>query len=107
MKENILTKACLDYLLSLENQGMPVIATRTNSGKILTKMGYAVQLCRTGYPDIICCVKGNFVGVECKTGHIQTSEQKKMQKKIEDAGGVYLIIRNIGELKQWIQTYIA
>jgi len=106
MKENILTKACLDYMISLENQGLPVMATRTNSGKILTRTGYAVQLCRAGYPDITCLIKGKFVGLECKTGHNQTPEQKIIQKKIENAGGVYLIIRNIGELKQWILNNI-
>lgn len=106
MKESILVKACLDYIGNLEKKGYPIMATRTNSGKILTKQGYAVQLCRKGYPDITCCVNGKFYGLECKTEHIQTTEQEDMQKLIETAGGEYIIIKTIGELKQWLNLLL-
>lgn len=106
MKETLLVKACLDYIGNLEKQGYPIMATRTNSGKILTRAGYAVQLCRKGYPDITLCIKGKFYGLECKTGHIQTDDQKNMQKLIKQAGGEYIIIKTIGELKQWLKSLL-
>ncbi len=104
MKENLLVKACLDYIGNLEKKGLPIMATRTNSGKIFTKAGYAVQLCRRGYPDITMLLNGKFYGLECKTGHIQTPEQVSLQLLIERAGGVYVIIRKIGELKELINA---
>lgn len=104
MREKLLVNACLDYIGNLENKGYPIMATRTNSGKILTREGYAVQLCRTGYPDITLLWKGKFYGLECKTGHIQTPEQLAMQLLIERAGGVYVIIKTIKDLKELINA---
>jgi len=100
MKENILTKSCLDYLLSLEQSGYPVCATRTNSGKIMTKQGYTVQLCRKGFPDIVACVRGQFIGIECKTDHKQTPDQLRIMNQIENSGGQYWIVRQISDLKR-------
>jgi len=107
MKEKLLVKACLDYLLNLEQSGAPVCATRTNSGKIMTKQGYAVQLCRNGFPDIIACIRGQFVGIECKTDHKQTGDQIRVENLIQNSGGQYWIVRQISDLRRKIADQIG
>jgi len=57
---------------------------------------------RRGVPDIICCVKGRFLGIECKAGKGQlTDMQMHTLAQIEDAGGVSIVVResNIDLLK--------
>ena len=50
---------------------------------------YAVQ----GVPDIICCIKGRFVGIECKAnGNKPTALQEREITKIREAWGVALVI---------------
>jgi Holliday junction resolvase len=48
---------------------------------------------RSGIPDIICCVAGRFLAVECKAGkNTTTALQDRELKAIADAGGVALVI---------------
>ena len=48
---------------------------------------------RSGVPDIILCYKGNFVGIECKSGtNKPTPLQEKNMKDIRAAGGVTLVV---------------
>lgn len=48
---------------------------------------------RSGVPDIICCVKGRFVGIECKAGSNKpTVLQEKEMQDIRTSGGVTYII---------------
>jgi len=49
---------------------------------------------RSGIPDIIVCYRGRFVGIECKAGKGQTTAlQERELKRIREAGGVSLVIR--------------
>lgn len=48
---------------------------------------------RSGVPDIICCVKGRFVGIECKAGSNKpTALQEKEMQDIRTSGGVTYVI---------------
>ncbi len=48
---------------------------------------------RSGVPDIICCVKGRFVGIECKAGSNKpTALQEKEMQDIRTSGGVTFVI---------------
>ena len=48
---------------------------------------------RSGVPDIICCVKGKFLAIECKAvSNKTTALQNRELNAIIDAGGVALII---------------
>lgn len=53
----------------------------------------------SGYPDILCCVQGKFVGVELKddTG-VASPQQELIIKLIKKAGGVAGVCRNIGDI---------
>ena len=44
-------------------------------------------------PDIVCCLGGKFVGIECKAGNNKTTKlQDKNLKQIGEAGGVALVV---------------
>lgn len=48
---------------------------------------------RQGIPDVICCIQGRFVGIECKAnGGVPTELQNREAFKIQKAGGVTLLI---------------
>lgn len=51
---------------------------------------------RSGVPDIICCVNGRFLGIECKAGDNQpTALQQRELKAIADAGGSALVVNEL------------
>jgi len=53
---------------------------------------------RSGVPDLICCVGGKFLAIECKSGERKpTVLQEREMEKIRSANGVTLVIneRNI------------
>jgi len=57
---------------------------------------------RTGIPDVIACVGGHFIGIECKAGSKQpTALQQRELDNIEKAGGTGLLVNtdNIEYLK--------
>ena len=48
---------------------------------------------RSGVPDIVCCVNGKFLAIECKAGNnIPTALQVNEMNKIQRANGVALVI---------------
>jgi Holliday junction resolvase len=48
---------------------------------------------RSGVPDIVACINGRFVGIECKAGKgVTTALQDKNIQAIKDNGGVALVI---------------
>jgi len=49
---------------------------------------------RAGIPDIIACVRGRFLAIECKAGKGQTTAlQDRELERIEDSGGISIVIR--------------
>jgi len=67
-----------------------------------TGIGY----CRSGIPDIVACVNGQFMGIEVKAGDRKpTNLQQRELNKIVDAGGVSLCINanNINSLASYLQ----
>jgi Holliday junction resolvase len=51
---------------------------------------------RSGVPDIICCVSGRFLAIECKAGDNKpTALQQRELKAIADAGGSALVINEL------------
>ena len=56
-----------------------------------------------GVPDIICCYKGRFLGLECKIpGGRLTELQKRAIKKINRAGGVACRVESVEDVKRVI-----
>lgn len=49
---------------------------------------------RSGVPDIVACVQGKFIGIECKAGKgVPTALQLRELHLIEQAGGISMVIR--------------
>ena len=61
---------------------------------------------RAGIPDIIACMNGHFIAIECKAGKGQTTAlQDRELNAILNAGGTTYIAResNIDELQQLLR----
>lgn len=51
-----------------------------------------------GIPDIVACIDGRFVGIECKApgrGHTVTSLQENALSGIQGAGGVSMVAESV------------
>jgi hypothetical protein len=103
------------HLLALHENMGHVYAVRHNSfsGRIVrgnrpnSPVGFIKQS-KKGVPDILCCIKGTFVGFEVKTGTgKQSPEQKAAQTAIEKAGGKYYLVRNIGDVQTVLDSLIG
>ena len=60
---------------------------------------------RSGVPDLVCCMSGRFIGIECKAGKNKpTPLQEKEMAAIRDAGGTTLVVNedNINDVKELI-----
>jgi hypothetical protein len=63
----------------------------------------------SGVPDIVCCYKGRFIGIECKAnGNKLTALQQMNLDKIAAQGGIALVIdeTNVNELKGMIENVL-
>jgi hypothetical protein len=48
---------------------------------------------RQGIPDVICCIQGRFVAIECKAGKgMTTILQERELRLIRDSGGLTFLI---------------
>lgn len=50
---------------------------------------------RSGVPDIVCCFHGRFLAIECKAnGNNPTALQTREMDKINEAGGMAIVVRD-------------
>lgn len=62
----------------------------------------------SGAPDFVVCLRGRFIGIECKAGKGKlTALQKKNLAEIESAGGLAIVVNeeNVNELKERLIKY--
>jgi hypothetical protein len=116
---NGLTRCIIDFLNSVGCQAErissegKVIDTRETvtdvTGRCVTVGGVrrVKSVGQLGTADISATIRGRSVKIEVKIGQDQQSEaQKAYQKSIEDAGGVYLIVRSFSEFVAWLKHRI-
>ena len=64
----------------------------------------------TGQADLSLIIHGKAVKVEVKCrftkDRYQNDAQKRYQKKVERAGGIYVIIRDFAGFKSWIDNFL-
>lgn len=49
---------------------------------------------RSGVPDIVCCIKGKFLAIECKAGKNEpTALQQREINQIQQAGGMAIVVK--------------
>jgi Holliday junction resolvase len=61
----------------------------------------------SGVPDIVCCLNGRFIGIECKAGKGKTTAlQDKNLHEIREAGGTALIVNeeNVDQLTKILES---
>lgn len=62
---------------------------------------------RSGVPDLLCCVGGQFVAIECKAnGNLPTPLQKRELDAVAQAGGTALVVdeANVEEIAKWLKS---
>jgi Holliday junction resolvase len=60
---------------------------------------------RSGVPDIVACLGGKFVGIECKAGDNQpTALQVKNLKAIRSAGGLSFCVNSVKVLREQLES---
>ena len=63
---------------------------------------------RNGVPDIVCCIKGKFIAIECKAGkNTTTAIQDKNIAQIQANGGIAMVVNedNLDEMKEVVGTW--
>lgn len=96
MRESEIQRSILDNL-----RWRGILAFRCQPAPVPVRKGNAVVGFRradafnVGMPDIVCVIRGRFVGIEVKsqTGR-QRPEQRVWQERIANAGGVYVLARS-------------
>lgn len=57
-----------------------------------------------GQSDVAAVCDGQFVAIEVKKADQQSEAQKKYQKEITGAGGIYVIARSFGQFMDWYES---
>ena len=60
-----------------------------------------------GTADISATIKGRSVKIEIKQKDKQSEAQKQYQQAIENAGGVYIIVRNFDDFVIWYNDFVS
>ena len=118
MTEKEIENACIDFIRIIGGW-----VQKVHSGSILKSYKqrngaskvYRVNLADKGTPDLLCCIKGRFLGIEVKRspkevekwwlGKDERSQDQLHQRHlIKKAGGIHIIVSSINELKQDLKT---
>jgi hypothetical protein len=59
-----------------------------------------------GTADISATIRGRSVKIEIKQNDKQSEAQKQYQKAIENAGGVYIIVRDFDSFVEWYESFV-
>lgn len=96
MKESDVQGAILQYL-ALKR----IFHYRNNSGGFRDAQNHFYRFGAVGSPDIVCVVNGQYVGIEVKKpGGRQSEHQKEFQRRLEEAGGRYILARSIDDVER-------
>jgi hypothetical protein len=95
VKEN---KVQSDILKHLKAKG--ILCWRNNNTAVYDPKinGYRSFNGMKGVGDILAVHNGVFYSIECKANTNQSSDQILFQKRLERAGGVYIVARNIADI---------
>ena len=93
-REQDIQRAILQYL---EFRG--IFHYRNNSRAFVDSTKHFYRFGALGSPDIVCVIDGQYVGIEVKRrGGKQSDHQKAFQKRLEEAGGRYLLAHCIDDI---------
>lgn len=112
---NGLTKCVIDFLTfsghyanRINVQGTPrVEKIKTASGFSMDKLTFTPSTTNKGTADIHSIINGKPVSIEIKIGADKQSEhQRKEQARIEQAGGIYLIVKDFPTFHNWYTDFL-
>lgn len=93
MLEKDIQNQITDYL-KIKN----IFHYRNNTGSF-NRDNHFYRFGAVGSPDIICVIKGQFVGIEVKKkGNYQSVSQKQFQTSLEKAGGKYILAYSLEDV---------
>ena len=97
ISEKHIQKTILDYLAFKK-----IFHYRQNSGAFKTESGgYMRTASVSGLPDIVAIKDGIYIGLEVKTATgRQSEEQREIQNRITAAGGLYLVVRSLDDVRK-------
>lgn len=90
------TEIQLPVLNYLRLRGIP--ATRNQAGTVHVGKSW-INLGTPGWPDIIACWHGRFLGIEVKRpGEKPSAEQRRVHEELAAAGAIVLVVHSVEEL---------
>jgi hypothetical protein len=111
---NSLTKCIIDFLRfngcqaeRISNTGRPIDTQKSfvdvmGNHRNVGGMKWVPGTNTNGTADISATIAGKMVKIQVKIGsNRQSKEQKKSRQAIEQAGGIYIIVRTFEEFYQW------
>lgn len=84
--------------------------TKTRSGATFDDRKFIKASTRKGASDISAAIHGRMIAIEVKNEHTKDTmkeNQEKEQKRVEAAGGVYVVIQSVGQYFAWYEKYMA
>ena len=100
MKESSFQKIVRKYLITLKEHWLPITHWRIPVEKRLIN-GVPIKNELRGFPDLLVCFRGRFVGIELKTKKNKLSKkQEENQLHVESANGYYFVARNLNDIVQ-------
>lgn len=93
-REAAIQRQVLDYLRLRR-----IPATRNQAGHVRVGSSW-LNLGAAGWPDIIACWRGHFLGIEVKRpGEQPSEEQQRVHEELAAAGAIILIVHSIEDLE--------
>lgn len=101
--EKEIQKSILDYLGYLG-----AVAFKINNVGIRKPDGHFIPPRELGVPDILCCYKGEFIGIEVKGPKGKPSAHQLVQlERIKIAGGRAFIAQSIDDVERELKDLIT
>lgn len=74
-------------------------------GLAYTRDGKPFKSGLTGSSDILACIKGRFIGIECKTGKGSLSTpQRRFRDAVHRHGGIFIEARSVDQVMDTLKT---
>ena len=97
-KEKDVQRAILDWLAVKK-----IFHYRNNTGGFKDSQNHFYRFGALGSPDIVCVIEGQYVAIECKgSGGKQSEHQRLFQKRLEKAGGRYILAYSPDIVVSWL-----
>jgi Holliday junction resolvase len=98
-------KALID--VPLEKQVLDAIRKYLRSKGAYVVKQHGSGMSEAGVPDLLCCYKGRFIGIEVKRNHVQSRVSKIQEQhllRIRAAGGIAIVARQVQDVREVLEA---